>query len=291
MYIFLLTLITIIIILLCIKTSKKIEKKHKKTFAIHSVFILKENILFLEEWISYHILLGFDKFYLYDNSKVTKSGGCHPKHKCFKAGKVNKYNVNYDTLVNMSDKEMNNYVKKLCDKYKCIEFIDWSPTDNNGQVLHNQEQAHNNCLQKLKKDNIDWCATIDIDEYIVIKNFDNIGKYISQLPKNIKNIQLSQIIFDSRFNNLDKLVTDITDSELTDLDTNHSNKNIYNVDNTLRVQVHSVSIKEQFRQYKPHVKEICFNHYKLTSDKYKYVNNINHNIKSKLKKDSFIPMK
>ena len=40
--------------------------------AIHTVFILKENILFLEEWIKYHILLGFNKFYLYDNSKVTK---------------------------------------------------------------------------------------------------------------------------------------------------------------------------------------------------------------------------
>ena len=61
--------------------------------AIHSVFILKENILFLEEWIKYHILLGFNKFYLYDNSKVTKSGGCHINHKCFNPGKVNKYNV------------------------------------------------------------------------------------------------------------------------------------------------------------------------------------------------------
>ena len=28
--------------------------------AIHTVFILKENILFLEEWIYYHILLGFN---------------------------------------------------------------------------------------------------------------------------------------------------------------------------------------------------------------------------------------
>ena len=39
---------------------------------INSVFIAKENILFLEEWIDYHIQVGFDRFYLYDNSKVQK---------------------------------------------------------------------------------------------------------------------------------------------------------------------------------------------------------------------------
>ena len=33
--------------------------------AIHSVFIAKENILFLEEWIDYHLLIGFNRFYLY----------------------------------------------------------------------------------------------------------------------------------------------------------------------------------------------------------------------------------
>ena len=123
--------------------------------AIHSVFILKENILFLEEWIYYHILLGFNKFYLYDNSKVTKTSGCHPTHtvngiKCFKPGKVNKYGVNYDQQVNMTDTQMDQYVQKLCEKYKCIEIIEWSPTDKEGNILHIQPQAHDHCLKKLK---------------------------------------------------------------------------------------------------------------------------------------------
>merc|ERR1712072_674140 len=130
--------------------------------AIHTVFILKENIFFLEEWIHYHILLGFNKFYLYDNSKVTLSSGHHPKSKCFKVGKVNKYNVNYDNIVNMTDKQMNDYVKKLCNKYKCIEIIEWSPTDNKGNILHDQRGAHNHCLKILKKNKIDWCANIDM---------------------------------------------------------------------------------------------------------------------------------
>ena len=113
-------------------------------FAIHSVYILKENILFLEEWINYHILLGFNKFYLYDNSKVNKVTGWDIKHRnVIIGGKVNKYGVNYDKIVNMTDKEINDYMIKLCEKYKCIEIIEWSPTDTNGNILYNQKEAHN----------------------------------------------------------------------------------------------------------------------------------------------------
>ena len=35
---------------------------------IHTVFIAKENILFLKEWILYHKYMGIEHFFLYDNS-------------------------------------------------------------------------------------------------------------------------------------------------------------------------------------------------------------------------------
>ena len=35
---------------------------------IHTVFIGKENILFLKEWILYHKYMGVEHFFLYDNS-------------------------------------------------------------------------------------------------------------------------------------------------------------------------------------------------------------------------------
>ena len=264
--------------------------KMKMKMAIHTVFILKENILFLEEWIYYHILLGFNKFYLYDNSKVIKSGGCHPNHKCFKPGKVNKYGANYDKIVNMTDTQMNQYVQKLCEKYKCIEIIEWSPTDKEGNILHNQTEAHNHCLKILKRDTIDWCANIDMDEYIVINDFDNIEKYISSLPSKINNIRLGQLRFDSRFNNLDKLVTDITNAEIIDIQRNHSNKNIYKVENTIRMNVHAVWTNIYGSEYLPSTKDIWFNHYKLSHNKFKSSNNNIHvNIKTKLNKDLFIP--
>ena len=260
--------------------------------AIHTVFILKENILFLEEWIYYHILLGFNKFYLYDNSKMNKVTGFDnkPNHKII-GNKVNKYGVNYDKIVNMTDIQINQYVQKLCEKYKCIEIIEWSPTDKEGKIVYDQIKAHNHCLKKLKSDKIDWCAIIDMDEYIVIKDFDNIEKYILSLPQKIQNIKMGQVRFDSRFNNVGKLVTDITNAEIKGFDRNKSNKNIFNIENTIYVKIHSVDIKKEFSQYRPSTKEMWFNHYKLNNNNYKHINNINVNIKTKLNEYSFITLK
>ena len=258
--------------------------------AIHTVFILKENILFLEEWIYYHILLGFNKFYLYDNSKVNKVTGFDMANTNIIVHKVNKYGIHYDQIVNMTDTQMNQYVRTLCEKYKCIEIIEWSPTDKEGNILYNQTEAHNHCLKILKKDKIDWCANIDMDEYIVIKDFDNIEKYISSLLLNIKNINLGQKRFDTRFNHLDKLVTDITDSEIQLVDRKHSNKNIYNVENTIVANIHSIKTLNLNSEYRASTEEIWFNHYKLNNNNYNHVNNIDVNIKTKLNKDSFITL-
>ena len=258
--------------------------------AIHTVFILKENILFLEEWIKYHILLGFNKFYLYDNSKINKISGFDKKHiNTIKFGNVNKYKVDYGKIVNMTNEQMNIYMKNLCDKYKCIELIEWSPTDKKGNILYNQREAHNNCLKILKKDKVEWCANIDMDEYIAIKNFDSIEKYLLSLPQNVKNIRLGQVRFDSRFNNLDKLVTDINKAEIKKLSRFHSNKNIYNVKKTKELNIHIATLEEG-KTYSPPVDEIWFNHYKLNNKKYKCIRNLNTNIKSTLKEETFLDL-
>jgi hypothetical protein len=262
--------------------------------AIHTVFILKENILFLEEWINYHILLGFNKFYLYDNSEVQKKGGEHHllSNKNFTPGKINKYNVNYDKIVKMDKKQMQNYVQQICDKYKCVEIIRWAPK-RNGVISHQQKYAHMNCLKRLKKDNIKWCANIDMDEYIVLKDYNNIGDYIDRLPSNIKNIKLGQLRFDSRFNNLDKLVTDILNTEIKELPRWHSNKNIYNVRCTKLLDVHTWYPNNSiYKEIVPDTNIIWFNHYKLNQQEYNIVDNIHQVIKEKIKKESasFIPI-
>lgn len=258
--------------------------------AIHTVFILKENILFLEEWIQYHILLGFNKFYLYDNSKVNKITGWDTRHsKTIVFGKINKYNINYDELINIDENQMYECFKKICDKYKCIEIIEWSPKDAGGRILYNQSDAHLHCFEKLQNDNIDWCAYIDMDEYIVMSNFDNIEIYLSSLKSEINGIKMGQRRFETRFYNLDKLVTDITKSEKKIIARHEANKCIFKVKNTKKPDIHGVSVKCG-RVHKPSINEICINHYKLKEAEYNEVDNIHPNIKSQLDKNSFIPI-
>lgn len=253
-------------------------------FAIHSVFILKENILFLEEWIDYHISLGFDKFYLYDNSKVTNSCNVNTKYKHFKEGEINKYGVDYNSIVNLTNEELYEKLNLIKQKYKCVDVIEWSPKDKDGNILYNQVDAHNHCLKRMKKDNIQWCANIDMDEYIVFHNNYTIKGFIKNINKTNKNISaiyLTQKRFDSRFNNLNQPVTSIDKMEITTFPPRHSNKIIYKVMNTYRMTVHSWNGKGA--KILPSVmNKIWFNHYKLNQKEYKQKNNINKIIKKSI---------
>ena len=49
------------------------KKPTKNAIAIHLVLKMVENIEYLREWIGYHLNLGVDKFFVYDNSNSTKS--------------------------------------------------------------------------------------------------------------------------------------------------------------------------------------------------------------------------
>ena len=49
------------------------KKPTKNAIAIHIVLKMVENIQYLREWIGYHLNLGVDKFFFYDNSNSTKS--------------------------------------------------------------------------------------------------------------------------------------------------------------------------------------------------------------------------
>jgi len=231
---FILIFITLVFIILVYLRHK--QPKSKK-IAIQSVFIAKENILFLQEWIDYHIFLGVDYFYLYDNSKVNvKSGFDNPNPKLI-PGKTNKYGINYDNII-LTSQEINYILEELKQTYKGkVFFIDWSPQDENGNVLYNQIEAITDCLENLKKNKkVEWLAVIDTDEYLVCPDF-NIAKHLQTIPKDVSNIVLKEIKYESRFFHLDKKIIDIHDlaPKCTNWDTH---KNICRVQKTDTVKVH-----------------------------------------------------
>ena len=291
--IFFFTILFLIILLfvVCYKHIRENFSNSEKIYAIHAVFISKENILFLEEWIDYHIQLGFNKFYLYDNSKVTKKSPYDSYNKNLKPGKVNKYNINYDEIVKLNNSQIEEILNKIVKKYSGkVNIIEWSPKDKKGNILYNQEEAHNHCLKRMKLEGVNWCASVDIDEFIVIDKPDckSINDFISSLSKEISNISLDQIRFQTRFLNLDKNIVDIDLAIKRNgkfLNSYNSNKNIFRVKDTKLLTVHTW--KGKGKQFKD--KNIFFNHYKINdknSDNFHNLKNINKNIKSHIHKNS-----
>jgi hypothetical protein len=246
--------------------------------AIVSVFIAKENILFLEDWIDYHLSIGFSNFYLYDNSKVEQSLGCHGNHKHYIPGVTNKYNINYNDIVKMSSRDIEDKKQRIVEKYDGrVEFYDWAPVGDTGKIMGGgryQEKPYNMNLTTCKADGIDWCAAIDMDEYIVSTR-GNISTFLSSLNSNISNVKLHQLLFDSRFNNTDIKVTDITKhfpcSETWAID--GGIKNIYQIKGTNSVHIHRTeTVGDTYCDRNV----IWFNHYKLNQpeSEYTYLNNI-----------------
>lgn len=237
-------LITISIILLFLALVFSYEKDNyetneTKTFAIHTVFIPKENILFLEEWLDYHSMLGFNKFYLYDNRDVKKLDNHDKKNysHIIKPGKVNKHKIDYDEIVELNNEQIDDIFEKIQTKYKDnVKFIRWSPKDKKGKVMYAQVKAHNHCLKNyLKKDKIDWCASIDIDEFIILNNGTetDIRRFVSKYPK-ISNFKMHQDRYISRYNNINGNVLEINQNGKYDKYT----KNFFKVKDTLYLHVH-----------------------------------------------------
>ena len=92
-----------------------------------------------------------------------------------------------------------------------------------------------------------------MDEYIVIKDYNNVKDYILSLPSNVSSVSMGQVRFKSRFKELNKLVTDITDSEVELVPRNHGNKSLYNIENTLQVEIHGNKPKSSFKTIYPDV--------------------------------------
>jgi len=91
--------------------------------------IVKDEELYIHEWIQYHLKMGFDHIYLYDNS-------------------------NNQTQPSLAEVLNGNYTEQLT-VYSCP-----------GECM--QLQAYYHFIQTHRNDHT-WCAFIDIDEFIVIR--------------------------------------------------------------------------------------------------------------------------
>ena len=133
---------------------------------VHTVFLAKENILFLKEWILYHRLKGIDHFFLYDNTGATRSLPSDESNPYIVHGRVTKYGVPYDELVRLSDAEIQEILNEIQIEIPNVEIVKWQPRDEDGNIMHAQIDAHNDALARYGAA-VDWMVIMDMDEFVV----------------------------------------------------------------------------------------------------------------------------
>ena len=227
--------------------------------AIQTVLIMKENLPFLREWIIYHLHIGFDKIFLYDN---TGSVGIDDSTK-----EVNKYAFNFNTIINMDDTLIDNELQSIISEFKDNVIYDkWQPKNENGEIIYGQEEAIKDYITKYGK-LTEYTAFIDTDEFIFSEKNVNLKEYIYNSSKDdVSQLILIQKKFNDRFCNKEpKNISDITNA-IENIDTySWANKVIIKNSDINLEKIESIHIIEMVRgkniDVPPDV--FRFNHYNV----------------------------
>ena len=249
------------------------EPSGKKT-AIMTVFILKENILFLEEWISHHLSIGVDHFVLYDNSNSRKPDELPMplEQSRFEGGKVNRHNIDYGAIVasRLSDQEIDEEFKRIREKFsKELTVVPWEPRDETGVICYAQAAAIKDFVQRYRQQ-FAYGIHIDIDEFLISEEGMRVQALTRYMEaRNISSGYLSQRRFLYRFSSLDTQVREIPYCINQDFATNDTNapKTIFrmslfqSIDDP--ISIHFIPTLLAGRHIEPNI--MRFNHYQWPS--------------------------
>lgn len=177
------------------------SKKYR--LAIQSVFLARENILFLKEWLIYHIEIGADHFYLYDNTgSVSRAGNSKG---------INKYEIPYGNITSgMSDKDIQDIMDEIQKELPgMITYVKWTPKDKKGNIIYGWNEALADYVHNHGRD-AEWTCFIDIDEFLFSVRENSIKEIIKRVEKDgYSDILIHQKKFGERYYNTDKYVTHI----------------------------------------------------------------------------------
>ena len=158
------------------------------TVAFHTVFVLNENIKWMEEFLIYYINLGIDKFYLYHNEGTSGDG--------LLSKEVNRYGF---SIRSESTEEDFKQLNLLLEKYKkYISYTLWQPRNEKNEIVYGQKEAIVDCLSKYGHLH-EWMCFLDLDEFIFSKRNVNFVDFLNSLDPSISAVKLVQKKFLDRF--------------------------------------------------------------------------------------------
>lgn len=125
------------------------------SWGIQTAYLPRENLAYMEEWLVYHLLLGAEYFYLYDNTGSTD----------LKLGQAiavtgkNKYGIPMDFT--LSDEEIAEIEAAILKKFPVVK-VPWQPVQD-GRIIHGHVASCDHFSDRMKSS---WCAFIDMDEFL-----------------------------------------------------------------------------------------------------------------------------
>ena len=131
-----------------------------------TVFLPRENLFFLEEWLCYHLAIGFEHFYLYDNSGSRYLDGGNSLEV---TGRNRRGEAVYHLLSDLTDAEVDRRLASLLAPYVRggrVTHVRWQPRDATGQLTYGQAAAFMDYTRRFAGDT-EWVCFTDIDEFVV----------------------------------------------------------------------------------------------------------------------------
>jgi Glycosyl transferase family 2 len=228
------------------------------SLGLHTVFLARENIAYLKEWIIYHALLGVQHFYLYDNTGSVGRDGS--------TSTTNKYGINFFELTkNLTDADIGDHVDKIiADVSVDVTLIKWQPRDGHGRIFYGYNESVYHCIRTYGQQN-EWMAFIDVDEFLFSPSSIDMREELSNLQRaGCNRLIILQKKFLDRFLSPGKYVTDIYDC-IEEIDTSAwAPKNIVHVDDLILgalESMHSMPVRGQ--TLTAETTAIRFNHYNV----------------------------
>jgi hypothetical protein len=138
--------------------------------SIQTLFLPRESLPYMEEWLVYHTLLGFDEFRLYDNTG--SSGHLYSPFRRKYGSRLTKYGIS-KISEDFSDDMLGDKVRTVCGKFN-VELVPW-PSAHLSQPIA-LEAIRDHC----SSDDSDYTAFIDMDEYVCVGGGSKIKEFMKE---------------------------------------------------------------------------------------------------------------
>lgn len=247
--------------------------------AIHTLFLPRESVLYMEEWLLYHATIGIDHFYLYDNTG--SNGDYTSAYRVPFRGTRTKYGL---PLISkkITDQELQEAVCEICSKFS-VTLIPW-PSE-----FYTQKQQLDSVAHFCKNFDADFVACIDMDEYIYSEPYFNIKNFLQNelILKGYCGVKVSQ----SKFAHIlkAKIKEDVRFYDLVDtfeMETrNWAPKSIVDPKKIkIGNNIHQLDCKEKMLD-QPNRNLIRINHYNCNEYQFHWLSKNYHQFDCKVKKE------